>query len=180
MTPNPAMRPSITAASAAPVPWPRPQAEKARARRREKLAVVAKDRIERQCVERNEAGGSGGRHPPAVTDVAVSEAESRFSIILLLRHDAVEPDQRRRAPQHRLLPEAQPVTAYAIARPHDIEAEKGKSRIVGDERQRRDERCVDIEPEEPQRIGRVKDGGIVAPGVPPLGGGPADGDVEIA
>src|SRR5262245_58066211 len=70
------------------------------------------------------------REGRCVADVRVSEPESRFAVVVLLRHHAVEADGAGPGMRDGRIPNAQAVAAAAQIAAHDVEAEERESVIV--------------------------------------------------
>jgi hypothetical protein len=113
-----------------------------------------------------------GRYGAAVSDVGISESESGFPVVLLLRRHAIESDHARTGMCNRRVPYTQPEASTAQVLSHDIEAEEGEARIVIDAGYGRRRSAVELAYEEALRIDCDEAGVVGEARIPAFGRGP--------
>jgi len=113
-----------------------------------------------------------GRDDAAVTDVGISELEPGLSVVLLLRHHAIEPDHAWPGVRNGRIPYAQSIAAPAQVLSHDVEAKEGEACAVIDAGDGRGRSAVELADQEAFRIDRGEAGVVGEAGVPAFGCGP--------
>src|SRR5262249_7247456 len=133
------------------------------------------------CLQRNYWGRGRAARPAAaaVADVPVSELESRFSIVALLRHDAVESDGAGPGMGDGRIPNAQAVAAAAQIGAHDVETEERESAIVIEAGDGRGGHPVELADEKAVAVDAGKAGGIGEARIPAFRRRPIERDGDL-
>jgi hypothetical protein len=149
--------------------------------RREHRCIVGFNKRERDRVERNDIDRRSRWRgdDAAIADIGVSKLEAGLSVIVLLRHHAVEADHASARMRDRRVPDAQAVAFVAKIRSHDVEAEEGEAIVVVDAGDGRDRLAVDLANEKAVRVGDRETGGVGEARIPALRRGPLDGDGDL-
>ena len=114
-----------------------------------------------------------------ISDVGVDISKIGFPVIVLLRHDAVEPDHAPARMRNCFLPDAQAVTAATQIGPHDVETEEGKAVAVIDARDGCGRFAIELCDEKSARVDRSETGGVIEAWIPAFGRGPVDCDPDF-
>ena len=93
--------------------------------------------------------------------------------------DAVQPDIAVARIGEHGFGQRQTKALAAIVRRHDVEADKGKLRIVGWDRTARDHPSIEHARKEAVGIDGMETGRVAQAGVPALSRGPVDGEIEL-
>ena len=114
-----------------------------------------------------------------IAKVLPRELEAGLAIVVLLRRNAVEPDQMPRQPLHSLGPQAPADALAAPLRHDDIQADEAEATLVGHRAQASCEAAIDFGDQEAAGVGLEEAMCVMQAGVPALARREIDRQVDF-